>query len=115
MKEISIRRIAEALISLPFGAVVVRIPEKTPFEVETTERSINFRKAKVRGNRVDIPTGATVRVNISGEEIEIKDWRGRTGRTWGASIKMGEEKADLNSKKNQVFSPNGVEIIYKRE
>lgn len=115
MKEINIRRIAEALISMPFGAVVVRIPGNIPFEVETTERSRNFRKAKVRDSRVEIPTGATVKLKIPGEEIEIIDWGGRPTHTPGASIKMGGKKADINSKNRQVISPNGVEINYKRE
>ena len=115
MKEGRIERVVNALISLPFSAVVVRIPEKTPFEVETIERSINFRKAQVRGNRVEIPTGATVRVDTLREKIVIKDWRGRTGRTWGASIKTGEKKDNIGSENSQFITPNGVEIVYRRE
>lgn len=115
MKERRIERIVDALISLPFSAVVVHMPKNRLFQVETTERSRNFRVAKVRGSRVEIPTGSTVRIDTSEEKIEIKDWRRRTTHTSGASIKIGGKQVDINSKNSQVITPNGVEIVYKRE
>lgn len=113
MKENRINRVIDAFIHLPFSAVIVRIPENTSFTVETTEPNRNFRTAKVKGSKIEIPSGATVKVDIPGEEIEIKDWRGRTGHTQGASIKVGEQKVDLNSKNSQVITPTGVELVYE--
>jgi len=115
VKEIGIKRIAEALIGLPFSAVVVRIPEEIPFEVKTLEATRNFRKAKVIDRRVEIPTGASVTVEVPGEKIEIKDWRGRPGRTPGASVKAGDVTVDLDSKNSQITTPKGVKIEYRRE
>ena len=115
MKEIDIKGIAKALISFPFSTVVVRIPEETPFEVKTRESGRNFHRAKVSGSRVEIPTGANITLEVSGEVIEIKDWRGRPGHSPGATVKIGDVTAVLDSKNSQVFTPNGVEIEYRRE
>jgi len=116
MKERTLNRILNTIVGLPFNAVTLRIPHGTPFRVRTTESTKNFRKAQVRDSKVLIPTGASAVVDLPSEEIDIKDWREKgKSRQPGASIVIGDEKVNLNSGNNQIYTSSGVEIVYKRE
>jgi hypothetical protein len=114
MSERPLVNVIKSLITLPFGAVVVRIPGDKSFIVETTERTRNFKTARSNKKGVEIPTGASASIITSSEEIDIKDWRERPGHTPGASIRVDGVQNSINTQNNKVITPKGVEIIYKR-
>ena len=115
MSERLLVNVIKSLATLPFGAVVVKISGDKSYFVETTERTRNFKTARLNNEGVEIPTGASANVTTSDEEIDIKDWRGRPGHTPGASIRIGDrDQESIDTQNNKVFTPKGVEIIYKR-
>ncbi len=113
MAERPIFNLINALIHLPFASVVVRIPDGTYFEAETTDRSRNLRPIRVDGQTVTIPKGGGGVINTPIEKVDIKDWRGRPGHEPGASIVFDGKRRGLDAIDNKVFTQGGIEIVYK--
>lgn len=113
MSERPIFNLINLLMILPLGAVIIKIPEGTSFDAETTDRTRNLKPIEVDGQTITIPNGGGGVISTQLERVDIKDWRARSGHEPGASIVTDTGTRNLDANDNRVFTPGGIEIKYK--